>query len=440
MALDRDDVASLPTMLFRSVEGEPSPDARLTDLKYLENSEFGAYELQNLLGRGGMGWVFLARHKRLGRLCALKILAPHLAAKDADYLERFYTEGEAAAALNHPHVVTVHSIGDHDGLHYLEMEFLSGRSLQSRLKSEQYSPFRAVALTLGIAQGLAAAHEHGVLHRDLKPDNVLLSHRGIPKLADFGLCKKLHVPCNGAPLAGTPHYMAPELFQGEPASPASDVYALGVCLFALLSGQLPYRGRNINELMQLVVHERLPEIRRLVPDVPLEVAEAVSLMLEKTPSNRPRDGVAAMQLLQAVLGQLDDMEALLRDALQHERHITWQRIGSRDEFQVEVTLPSGRRQTVHIVESMTDPSDRTVRLSSLCCPVVPAYFQSALRLNSQIQHGAICLAEHDGREYFEIINNYPRATIDAEELRRSILEISLHADEVERELTGQDHY
>lgn len=441
MRLNMPDVNTLPTLLFRSHEfWSQVPDSQpdQSSLAHLANSDFGNYEVKVLLGRGGMGWVYLARHRQLGRLCALKILSPHLAGVDPDYLSRFHTEGQAAAALVHPNIVTIHAIGEHNGLHYLEMEYLPGRSLQYVLRDGSFPVFRALAVAMGIGQGLAAAHRQDVLHRDLKPDNVLLAHNGLPKLADFGLCKRLHGPSLDARLAGTPHFMSPELFDGAQASKQSDVYSLGICLFFMLTGRLPFVHASFAELMRAVREERTPSVRRIVPNVPLEVAEVVSVLLDKTPANRPRDGIEAVQLIQAVMGEAHDVETILREALEHEPTMHFSRMGSDDKFQVEVLLPDGRRQTVYVEVSDHEVEQRLVQIYTICCKVVPEFYHEALRLNSLISHGAISIRNIGGDEYFVMVNSYPRSTVVAEELRRSILELSVRADQIEFQLTGQD--
>ncbi|MCA9087610.1 MAG: protein kinase [Planctomycetaceae bacterium] len=433
--------ATLPTLLLHEDQHVTPASNKGADrcLQDLLGAEFGNYDVETLLGRGGMGWVFLARHRQLRRPCALKILSPELVKNDPEYLSRFHTEGEAAASLVHPNIVTVHAIGEEQGLHYLEMEFIPGRSLQVALRGTRLPPLRAVTITAAIAQGLSAAHRQGVLHQDLKPDNVLMTHQGIPKLADFGLCKRLQSSAlESKQLAGTPHFMAPELFMGSPASKQSDVYSLGVCLFFLLTGQLPYARANMNSLIAAVTQDPLPGIRDLAPEVPLELGEVVGMMLDKTPANRPCDGIEALQLLQAVLGHAQDLESLLHEALENEPHIQWNRLGARDAFQAETLLSNGRRQTVYVEVSDNSVHQRLVQIYSVCCPAVAEFYSDALRLNSILSHGAIAIRNLDGNEHFVVLNSYPRSTVDAEELRRTILEIGHHADAIERQLTGGD--
>jgi serine/threonine-protein kinase len=199
----------------------------------------------------------------------------------------------------HPNIITVHATGQDRGFHFLEMEFVPGRSLRQLIQDEQrLTPLRATALAARVADGLAEAHRHGIIHRDLKPDNVLMTLQGVPKLADFGLAKRV-VTEGGVNLpdglCGTPQYMAPELFQGADAGPATDVYALGVSYFLMLTGRCPHTGDTLNRLITSLANEPVPNVRRIVPDVSLEMAECLNLMLDKNPANRPADGIKAAQ-------------------------------------------------------------------------------------------------------------------------------------------------
>ena len=386
-----------------------------------------------------MGWVFLARHTQLGRACALKILTPDLAERDPDFLERFQVEGQAAAAIVHPNIVTIHAIGEAEGLHFLEMEFVPGRSLQSALRDGPLPLIRAMALTLGIAHGLAMAHRNNIVHRDLKPDNVLLTHEGMPKIADFGLAKRLQTKSQSGfeeVLAGTPHFMAPELFSGAPPTPASDVYALGVCLYAMLTGELPYVRGTLNGLIHAVTHEPIPNVRTVRPDVPLEVSECLALLTEKCPTNRPTNGIEAVQLVAAILGQTRDLETLLHEAFDGEPCVRWSRAG--DHYEAWVYLPDGRSQCVRLESTPHGINDRLLQIYSICCPAEEGYYAEALQINARISHGAIALRRVDDRDYFVVSNAYPRSTVDPEEIRRSVLEVALHADMVEHVLTGED--
>lgn len=386
-----------------------------------------------------MGRVYLANHTELNRRCALKVLSSRISTSDVDFIDRFKSEGRATAALNHPNVVTIHSIGESDGHHFLEMEYVKGQSLQELLDEQgAFTPIRATVLSEGIAEGLAAAHREGILHRDLKPDNVLLTELGIPKLADFGLAKRIYTDDieEDKVLVGTPNFMAPELFQGDPASSRSDVYSLGVCYFYMLTGRLPFASGSFSDLRNRAIHEPLPSIREANPQIPLELAECLSLLMEKSPKNRPRDGIEAAQLLHAVGGQVQDIESLLSEAFQNTEGISWIRKNSVYELTVE--LPDGRKQRLFIEPSEHTASDRLLLIYSICGPAHPDFFEEALRLNSVISHGGIALREIDGVRYFVMVNAYPRGSVDAVEVRRSVLEIAHQADKIENHLTGDD--
>jgi serine/threonine-protein kinase len=398
------------------------------------------YQCEALLGRGAMGRVYLAHHEDLGRNCALKVLSPRVWQHDIEYGKRFISEGRTAAALVHPNIVTTHAIGEARGYRFLEMEFVPGRSLQELIEHEQrLLPVHAMSLILRIAEGLAAAHQKGIIHRDLKPDNVLVSVQSIPKIADFGLAKRVWADRDeGELLVGTPHYMAPELFNGAPATAASDVYALGACLFVMLTGQVPYPCGSIQALAERVQDESLPDFRKLGVEVPLEIADCIDQLMAKTPANRPADAGEALQLLMAVAGDLPDVESLLTAAFGCQPNVSWTRSG--EKFRIEVRLPEGRRQAVLIEPSAHGVADRLLLIFSQCGDVKPEYFERGLRLNAQMAHGGLAIREIEGTPQFVMIDTYPRSTVDAEEIRRSVLELASQADAVEKLLTGADRY
>lgn len=420
---------------IESIEPENALDS-------LVGTDLDVYRIDALLGHGGMGRVYLAHHRGLERRCALKILLPELAEQDSDYVTRFINEGRAAAALVHPNIITIHDVGQDRGYHYLEMEFVPGRSLRQLVADEQrLSPLRATALAARIADGLAEAHRAGIIHRDLKPDNVLMTLQGVPKLADFGLAKRVvregqsNLPDG---LCGTPQYMAPELFQGVEAGPASDVYALGISYFLMLAGRCPFASDTLNGLMTAHTNDAVPNIRRLAPDVTLEMAECLNLMLDKNPANRPPDAVRAAQLLQAILGQARDLDTLLADAFRDDPRVTWSRENGQ-RFRLEVQLPGGRRQTVYVEPSDHGSAERLLLIYSTCCAAQRAYYEAALRLNSEMPHGSVALRDVGGQLKFIVHDTYPRSTVDPEEIRRSTHEVASRADGIEKLLTGLDH-
>lgn len=435
--------ATVITGVQGASEGACREISGLTDQEDpLVGRKLHVYECISLIGSGGMGRVYLALHSDLQRRCALKILSPKYGPADDEYVERFTQEGRAAAALVHPNIVTVHAVGHVQGTHFLEMEFISGQSLQDLINQQGALPVtRALTLAAGAADGLAAAHREGIIHRDVKPDNIMLNRRSVPKLSDFGLAKRV-LNRKGKPVAdglcGTPNFMAPELFAGEPAGPASDVYALGICLFLMLTGELPYHAESLAQLRFRGREQSIPNLRDLRPDVGLEVASAVAAMTDPVPGNRPRDAVEVAQLLHAVLGHERDLESLLIEAFRNETSVTWQRNG--DGYVLSRQLPAGRRQQVFLEPSSHDVGDRLLMFYSVCCHAEPEYYEQALRLNSAMRHGSLALREIDGQPHFVVVDTYPRATVDPEEIRRTVLEVAHHADQVEHQLTGLDRH
>lgn len=439
-----DNMMLAETLLYKVTAGTDAlPASESESASEIDDELIGrklhVYRCISQIGRGGMGRVYLAEHTVLERKCALKILSPRAAARDVDYTARFMHEAKAAAALVHPNIVTTHAIGESNGYHFIEMEFVAGRSLQQLIHDEgRLTPVRATALTARIAEGLAAAHRAKIVHRDLKPDNVLMTHHGIPKIADFGLAKRIHAEGDDTDqyLVGTPNYMAPELFRGETATPASDVYALGVTYYLLLTGRLPFAGKALLSLMKSVNDNPAPNARDLCPDIPLEMAECLSLLMAKAPENRPQDAIEAAQLLHAVAGQVRDIESLLNEAFAGATGVQWTRIEKR--YRLQMTLPNGRSQSLYIEPSDHAAVERLILIYSKCCPAQPEYYEEALRLNSEVSHGALALRTIDGEEYFVMIDTFPRSTVDPEEIRRSVLEIAFRADAVEKLLTGLD--
>lgn len=396
------------------------------------------YQCQKLLGRGGMGVVYLARNSSLQRLCALKLLSPRRASREVDYVERFQNEGRAAAALVHSNVVTTHAIGRAGEYHFLEMEYVPGNSLQCEIDEQgAIGPIRSTAMAVGIANGLALAHRLGIVHRDLKPDNILVTPGGVPKIVDFGLAKRIFgVDLPRTDLAGTPLFMAPELFDGAPASTQSDVYALGVCHYLMLTGRFPFEGDTVSALMKAILTAQYTSVRRINEKIPLDIAECVSLMLNREPRNRPRDAAAASQLLQAVLGATRDLDILMYDAFSGLPNITW--APHADGFRVHLKLRDERTQVVYIENSEHSPGDRLLLIYSICCEARQDFYEDALRLNALMHHGGISIRDIGGCPYFVMIDTYPRGTVSGEDIRRSVIELGSRADSVERQLTGKD--
>jgi serine/threonine-protein kinase len=250
----------------------------------------GDYEVLEELGRGGMGIVCKARHQTLNRLVALKMLRAAGPGVEPD-LERLRHEAEMVAALDHPHIVPLYEVGEHDGRLFLSMKLVEGGPLSERLAEFAAEPRRAARLLAAVAHAVHHAHQRGILHRDLKPSNILLDAAGQPYVTDFGLARKVEghneLTLSGA-LVGTPSYMAPEQALGrrEAVTTAADVYGLGAVLYALLTGQAPFRGLSPLDVLKQV-REREPEPpRRRNPRVARDLQTICLKCLDKEPQRR----------------------------------------------------------------------------------------------------------------------------------------------------------
>ena len=247
------------------------------------------YELEELVGSGGMSTVYRAHDQQLERNVALKILHARYV-DDAEYVERFRREARAVAQLSHPNIVTVIDRGEDDGRQYIVFELIDGENLKELVKRTGPLPVRrAVELALAVADGLAFAHEHGLVHRDVKPQNVLLSGDGEAKVTDFGIARSLdveHGVTQTGTVLGTSNYLSPEQASGKPVTPATDVYSLGVVLYELLTGEVPFPGENFVAVAMRHVNEPPPRLLERRPDVSPRLAAAVERALAKDPARR----------------------------------------------------------------------------------------------------------------------------------------------------------
>ncbi len=271
------------------------------------------YELEELVGTGGMSTVFRAYDLQLERRVAIKILHEHYAA-DPEYLERFRREARAVAKLSHPNIVTVIDRGDDDGRQYIVFEYVDGENLKELvLRSGRLPVRRALELALAIADGLSFAHQRGLVHRDVKPQNVLLNQDGEVKVTDFGIARSMHVEhgvTQTGTVLGTGEYLAPEQASGKPVSPATDVYSLGVVLWELLAGDVPFTGENFVAVALRHVNELPPDLRERRSDVSPRLAAAVNRALAKDPASRFPSMAAFAKELRACLAELDGTAAV----------------------------------------------------------------------------------------------------------------------------------
>jgi serine/threonine-protein kinase len=252
--------------------------------------DFGDYELLEEIGRGGQGVVYRARQKSLNRIVALKVIGLGQWATEA-HLKRFRREAESAANLDHPCIVPIYDVGEREGSCYFSMKFIDGGQLDEVTKRTPILSRNAAELIAKLARTVHYAHEHGILHRDIKPGNVLLDAKGEPHLTDFGLARLLETKStvtNTMDVLGTPSYMAPEQARGhnEQLTNATDVYGLGAVFFQLLTGQPPFAGGTTYETIKLLLDTEPRPPRLLNPKIDRELSTICLKCLEKNPKRR----------------------------------------------------------------------------------------------------------------------------------------------------------
>jgi predicted Ser/Thr protein kinase len=268
------------------------------------------YEIEELVGTGGMSSVYKARDRLLERNVALKILHEQYTSDD-DFVERFKREARAVAQLSHPNIVTVIDRGEDGGRQFIVFEYIDGENLKERLvKSGRLSVADALELALQVARALAFAHEQGLIHRDVKPQNVLLNGDGRAKVTDFGIARSLDVDgmTQTGTVLGTSNYIAPEQASGQRVDEHSDIYSLGVVLYELLAGVVPFPGENFVVVAMKHVNEPPPSLLDVRKNVPLRVAAAVDRALEKDPAQRFPSMDAFAAELEACLVALEHPE------------------------------------------------------------------------------------------------------------------------------------
>jgi TolB-like protein/Tfp pilus assembly protein PilF len=277
----------------------------------------GTYEIVCSLGTGGMGEVYRARDSKLGRDVALKILPPDVT-KEAGRLERFDREARAIAALNHPHIVTIFSTEEADGVRFITMELVEGHTLTDLVISTGMAVTRFLDIAIPLADALAAAHQKQITHRDLKPGNVMVSNDGRVKVLDFGLARVggsehgeqtlietlAPITQQGA-IVGTMPYMSPEQVEGRPIDARSDLFSLGVIFYELLSGQRPFKGASSPALMSAILRDTPPPITEIRTDMPDAVERLISRLIEKRPEDRVQTARDVFNELKHVRKQLD---------------------------------------------------------------------------------------------------------------------------------------
>lgn len=278
-------------------------------------SRLGKWLIDKELGHGGMGTVYLAHEEATSeagdsRQAAVKVLSAELA-REAGFLDRFRREIEILSRLEHPNIVHFYESGVQDGHHYYMMEYVAGPTFEEVIETRGRLPWREVLdVGLQVCAALKHAHNHGIIHRDLKPSNLLRSESGVVKLSDFGIAKLFasrQLTATGA-LVGTAEFLSPEQASGKPVTYRSDLYSLGVVLYALLTGRAPFQGKNILDLIHKHRYAQFDRPQRVVPDLPPALDEVVCNLLEKEPDKRPASALMLQRRFETIRFQLERTE------------------------------------------------------------------------------------------------------------------------------------
>ncbi|MFO0910294.1 MAG: serine/threonine-protein kinase [Isosphaeraceae bacterium] len=445
-----DSLSSLESLLDETVAYRPVPSRSVDTVvdddgadsiaQSLVGETLGQYRLEALIGQGSMGQVYRAEHLGLHRPCAIKVMNPRLTLNEPQIRERFWAEARAAANLMHPHVVTIHNLGCERGYHFIEMEYVRGGvSLRELVvRDGPLEPIHASRLVRQVALALNAAHDAGLVHRDVKPANVLLNDQGLAKLADFGLVRRIsELEQTGVPVAGTPMYMAPELFEGIPASHRSDLYAVGVMFYYLLSARLPFASDQIRRLVKRHRHDPVPDIRKIVPGIPDALLPILERCLAKRPDDRYESAAELERDLQSVITRMRDTETLVRECVEGLDCFVQ---GGRDNYRVLFRLPANRLQEVYLEVTQNTLGERLLSVFSVCGPADPRHFEFALRLNDSLTFGTLSIRNVQGRPMFVMNRTFLRDQVTRDDVRSAMLEIARRSDRVEHQLTDADVY
>jgi len=303
------------------------------------NAKIGRYDIVQVLGKGGMGIVYLAKDIFLQRLVALKLLSPHLAS-DETVVARFINEARISASLQHPNIVTVYEAGQDGDIVFMAMEYVEGKDLATLIRQRgKFHPDEAIAILKAVASALDYAHQRGVIHRDIKPSNVLVSEDGVVKLMDFGIARivggERHTKTGV--LVGTPEYMAPELWEGKDADRFSDLYSFGILAYELLTGEVPFTGDTPIAIGYKHVHVEVPRT-----GINEAVDEVLKIALAKEREKRFKSGMAMIKALeQALMGEWEKVTPKEAKPIITEVGVYWpaEKVKGQQE-EVLITPPS----------------------------------------------------------------------------------------------------
>ena len=353
------------------------------------------YEVLEKIGSGGMGEVYLAEDTKLDRKVALKVLPPELAESE-ERRARFKREAKAIAALNHPNIVTVHSVEEADGVHFITMELVKGKTLTELLPKHGFPLNRFFDIAIPLADAVAAAHQEGITHRDLKPDNAMVSDDGRVKVLDFGLAKPTSGFAGGdaesalptaartaeGVIVGTVNYMSPEQAQGKAVDARSDIFALGVVFYEMLTGQRPFRGENPAEILSSIIKDTPDSTSELNPAVPRDLAKLVRRCLAKDPNRRLQSAIDVRNELEETKQEVDSGEIVLTAAPSPTTAAAW----------TKLLLLAGAAVGIATIAWIAG----TFRTSEEGPPIVPR-FTNPVQITSAVGVEDFPTWSHDGR-------------------------------------------
>ena len=298
---------SLAQLLVDNSAITPNQLARLKGLVEAERSgqQIPGYSIIGKLGAGAMATVFKAKQLSLDRTVAIKVL-PRRFSNNADFIRRFYAEGRAAATLNHPNIVQAFDVGQAGEFHYFVMEYVEGSTVYDLVaEKKRLEEARAIEITLEVAEALAHAHERGLIHRDVKPKNIMLTKGGIAKLADMGLARGVAdadaAEAEAGKAFGTPYYISPEQIRGEKEiGPAADIYSLGATIYHMLTGDVPFNGKSPAEVMKRHLKTELTPPDHVNPKLTAGISQIIEMMMAKHPRDRYQNCADLVTDLKAV--------------------------------------------------------------------------------------------------------------------------------------------
>ena len=380
-----------------------------------EGTRLGRYEIRSQIGAGGMGEVYLAQDTKLDRKVALKIL-PADVASNTDRMERFVREAKSAAALNHPNIAQVFEIGEHDGAHFIAMEFIDGVTLRDKIHRERADLRKLLRVLQQVAEGLSKAHAAGIVHRDLKPDNVMITRDGFAKILDFGLAKLVeqsgpgldqsdgsNAPTNvmqqrsvAGMVMGTVGYMSPEQAQGKTneTDQRSDVFSFGCILFEAITGRKAFEGDSVIKSLHSLIYEPAPLIKDLNPSAPADLQRIVGRCLEKDPEERYQTikdvGIELKHLRRGMTDAIDARAASSLSASQTPGAYSSQGSSSTSSPQTEsAAAPSTQQSSVEYLVTGVKRHKQAALLLLVVAVAIVAFAAYSTKTNAAIESIAV---------------------------------------------------